>query len=123
MKTYFFFLMIRRPPRSTLFPYTTLFRSGEDGGDGEDDGREEDGSEEGACQEDGDGGEEARRVGAWPPVCLVPPAAGTANQAAPGAPAQERRRAAAPVVGPEPRGPRGAGPPADAGQQDPAMAG
>src|SRR5690554_7377180 len=33
----FFFLMIRRPPRSTLFPYTTLFRSslvhecGEDG--------------------------------------------------------------------------------------------
>src|SRR4051812_50089532 len=33
----FFFLMIRRPPRSTLFPYTTLFRSqladgGEQGG-------------------------------------------------------------------------------------------
>src|SRR5256885_11398599 len=28
MKKYFFFLMIRRPPRSTLFPYTTLFRSG-----------------------------------------------------------------------------------------------
>src|SRR3989475_12144562 len=27
----FFFLMIRRPPRSTLFPYTTLFRS--NGGD------------------------------------------------------------------------------------------
>src|ERR1044072_8597393 len=26
----FFFLMIRRPPRSTLFPYTTLFRSGHD---------------------------------------------------------------------------------------------
>src|SRR2546423_14826251 len=26
----FFFLMIRRPPRSTLFPYTTLFRSGGD---------------------------------------------------------------------------------------------
>src|SRR3712207_9563418 len=26
--TIFFFLMIRRPPRSTLFPYTTLFRSG-----------------------------------------------------------------------------------------------
>src|SRR5258708_22229915 len=25
--TYFFLLMIRRPPRSTLFPYTTLFRS------------------------------------------------------------------------------------------------
>src|SRR5437899_11683220 len=27
---FFFFLMIRRPPRSTLFPYTTLFRSPED---------------------------------------------------------------------------------------------
>src|SRR5256885_12916582 len=27
MDHYFFFLMIRRPPRSTLFPYTTLFRS------------------------------------------------------------------------------------------------
>src|SRR5690349_22101468 len=26
-RSYFFFLMIRRPPRSTLFPYTTLFRS------------------------------------------------------------------------------------------------
>src|SRR3712207_7643772 len=26
----FFFLMIRRPPRSTLFPYTTLFRSNSD---------------------------------------------------------------------------------------------
>src|SRR2546430_13825593 len=27
--SFFFFLMIRRPPRSTLFPYTTLFRSSE----------------------------------------------------------------------------------------------
>src|SRR5258708_23034817 len=27
MDMVFFFLMIRRPPRSTLFPYTTLFRS------------------------------------------------------------------------------------------------
>src|SRR2546422_3933150 len=27
MTSFFFFLMIRRPPRSTLFPYTTLFRS------------------------------------------------------------------------------------------------
>src|SRR5687768_18153951 len=26
--TFFYFLLIRRPPRSTLFPYTTLFRSG-----------------------------------------------------------------------------------------------
>src|SRR5215207_11699234 len=30
--TLFFFLMIRRPPRSTLFPYTTLFRPGRPGG-------------------------------------------------------------------------------------------
>src|SRR5688500_20383557 len=32
MMAVFFFLMLRRPPRSTLFPYTTLFRSqtGED---------------------------------------------------------------------------------------------
>src|SRR5260221_10758543 len=29
--SFFFFLMIRRPPRSTLFPYTTLFRSLHDG--------------------------------------------------------------------------------------------
>src|SRR5438105_9566435 len=27
LRVVFFFLMIRRPPRSTLFPYTTLFRS------------------------------------------------------------------------------------------------
>src|SRR5256885_6318402 len=27
VRTAFFFLLIRRPPRSTLFPYTTLFRS------------------------------------------------------------------------------------------------
>src|SRR2546421_8053473 len=27
LHVFFFFLMIRRPPRSTLFPYTTLFRS------------------------------------------------------------------------------------------------
>src|SRR2546430_13355653 len=31
MSRFFFFLMIRRPPRSTLFPYTTLFRSADDG--------------------------------------------------------------------------------------------
>src|SRR3989441_4538116 len=40
--SFFFFLMIRRPPRSTLFPYTTLFRSpcGDRRGDaGERDGR------------------------------------------------------------------------------------
>src|SRR2546430_4359890 len=31
---FFFFLMIRRPPRSTLFPYTTLFRSPQGDGTG-----------------------------------------------------------------------------------------
>src|SRR5262245_64331793 len=37
---FFFFLMIRRPPRSTLFPYTTLFRSAEGRrAGGEDEGR------------------------------------------------------------------------------------
>src|SRR5690348_18460450 len=43
---YFFFLMIRRPPRSTLFPYTTLFRSRpvptDIAGDGNDPGEAED---------------------------------------------------------------------------------
>src|SRR3712207_7210849 len=32
---FFFFLMIRRPPRSTLFPYTTLFRSSHASGNGQ----------------------------------------------------------------------------------------
>src|SRR5712664_378830 len=51
-RLFFFFLMIRRPPRSTLFPYTTLFRSarvvpvvadrhGEPGAAGRDLGRSE----------------------------------------------------------------------------------
>src|SRR3712207_8826675 len=31
LRLFFFFLMIRRPPRSTLFPYTTLFRSSSKG--------------------------------------------------------------------------------------------
>src|SRR2546430_9880097 len=34
MSTLFFFLIIRRPPISTLFPYTTLFRSVREHGDG-----------------------------------------------------------------------------------------
>src|SRR3712207_7758487 len=33
--SFFFFLMIRRPPRSTLFPYTTLFRSPDGAGGAE----------------------------------------------------------------------------------------
>ena len=52
-----FFLMIRRPPRSTLFPYTTLFRSEEDEGkdeevEEEDEKDEEDEDEEDAKDED-----------------------------------------------------------------------
>src|SRR2546430_16748219 len=39
MLFYFFFLMIRRPPRSTLFPYTTLFRSEPHGAHGTHGGR------------------------------------------------------------------------------------
>src|SRR6266852_7126708 len=31
---FIFFFIIRRPPRATLFPYTTLFRSGDEGGAG-----------------------------------------------------------------------------------------
>src|SRR5256884_2504010 len=37
----FFFLMIRRPPRSTLFPYTTLFRSSNHEGGHENSGARE----------------------------------------------------------------------------------
>src|SRR5438093_12813104 len=33
LSSFFFFLLIRRPPRSTLFPYTTLFRSQAPAGD------------------------------------------------------------------------------------------
>src|SRR5256885_6550715 len=39
MAKLFFFLMIRRPPRSTLFPYTTLFRSVTPGGQSDREGR------------------------------------------------------------------------------------
>src|SRR3712207_8874414 len=45
---FFFFLMIRRPPRSTLFPYTTLFRSQEE--DVED--RDHDADREGEPEEE-----------------------------------------------------------------------
>src|SRR3712207_8331660 len=38
----FFFLMIRRPPRSTLFPYTTLFRSAGEAAEGGRDRSQED---------------------------------------------------------------------------------
>src|SRR3712207_7492131 len=51
MISMFFFLMIRRPPRSTLFPYTTLFRSQQDVGGHQHD-RDPDGFAE-ALQEHG----------------------------------------------------------------------
>src|SRR5574338_772545 len=48
----FFFLMIRRPPRSTLFPYTTLFRSErERGGRERERGREREEEERGRSEE------------------------------------------------------------------------
>src|SRR3712207_8714468 len=53
--------MIRRPPRSTLFPYTTLFRSQDDQGEGRRGGREPPrGAREGA-RRPGDGRPPARR--------------------------------------------------------------
>src|SRR5438093_13500304 len=50
-----FFLMIRRPPRSTLFPYTTLFRSGRGRRGGRDEGR-------GGGARARDGGQRGRRA-------------------------------------------------------------
>src|SRR3712207_7905490 len=46
----FFILMIRRPPRSTLFPYTTLFRSGRPGGGEDQRGRHRDAEPRGRGQ-------------------------------------------------------------------------
>src|ERR1051326_9511391 len=45
VSSFFFFLMIRRPPRSTLFPYTTLFRSGRDTSPGRAAGRADGGQD------------------------------------------------------------------------------
>src|SRR3712207_7730111 len=52
--------MIRRPPRSTLFPYTTLFRSDDDAG--EHPGDALDGAEQGALDEAADLGDHVPRV-------------------------------------------------------------
>src|SRR3712207_8943644 len=66
MSCCFFFLMIRRPPRSTLFPYTTLFRSevavagAEELGDG--------GGGEEAREGHADGDAQAESVGAEGPL-------------------------------------------------------
>src|SRR5260370_35161002 len=46
----FFFLMIRRPPRSTLFPYTTLFRSILISREAQDDGGADHGNREHAAE-------------------------------------------------------------------------
>src|SRR3712207_8694102 len=45
----FFFLMIRRPPRSTLFPYTTLFRSPRPVGESSEEGAGQGGSRARGC--------------------------------------------------------------------------
>src|SRR3712207_8283858 len=61
----FFFLMIRRPPRSTLFPYTTLFRSAHGGDAGERSGRRRRaGRRLGAGRGRRDA--EGRQLSAWP---------------------------------------------------------
>src|SRR3712207_7035911 len=68
--SFFFFLMIRRPPRSTLFPYTTLFRSqvehgagGADGGGTVPPGAGDDAQRRDGDEGDGSGGERAGRAG------------------------------------------------------------
>src|SRR3712207_7929247 len=70
----FFFLMIRRPPRSTLFPYTTLFRSSlllpavlhpvavGDGDDGDHGDREEDAGDARDLRAAQDGEDDRERV-------------------------------------------------------------
>src|ERR1017187_3924761 len=73
-----FFLMIRRPPRSTLFPYTTLFRSGQN--------------------------EEARVIGdarqAAPPLPIIPANVSVAGLEVPGAGAKAQRRQQAAIPAP-----------------------
>src|SRR5258708_31964916 len=60
---FFFFLMIRRPPRSTLFPYTTLFRSA-DGPEHDDESRrKEERRGEAANEVDGGFGRDPHVVG------------------------------------------------------------
>src|SRR5215211_9512132 len=70
----FFFLMIRRPPRSTLFPYTTLFRS--QGPPGPPRGRR------------------PRTPGSWWPRPWPPPAAGAPRGPCSPAPGPRRRASA-----------------------------
>src|SRR2546430_8570409 len=73
--SYFFFLMIRRPPRSTLFPYTTLFRSARGTGGGAAGDRQTGGGEHrqsdrrDSTRLHGSSSEHARLPGSW----LVPP--------------------------------------------------
>src|SRR2546425_8537012 len=60
--------MIRRPPRSTLFPYTTLFRSGGDRRPRRCGGRYRPASAPGEGHSDaGAGAEEGRAIEPWPP--------------------------------------------------------
>src|SRR2546427_6841735 len=58
----FFFLMIRRPPRSTLFPYTTLFRSSAEPARGAPDRRDPLGTDRSAPHRRGDARDERLRA-------------------------------------------------------------
>src|SRR2546430_6737438 len=66
----FFFLMIRRPPRSTLFPYTTLFRSALARVDDEmtDDHEEPQGTEQGDPHDEGGVTAEVAHALLCPPI-------------------------------------------------------
>src|SRR2546430_7030941 len=71
---YFFFLMIRRPPRSTLFPYTTLFRSDHDAAvEVELDGGALEGADRGALHVARDPDPAVHAPGAQPRLCRAEP--------------------------------------------------
>src|SRR2546425_3995192 len=58
---FFFFLMIRRPPRSTLFPYTTLFRSIAQDGEKRVEDQSDDGGALADAADEGNGNEEEKK--------------------------------------------------------------
>src|SRR2546421_11876387 len=60
----FFFLMIRRPPRSTLFPYTTLFRSCRTPQMARSQSQQSDGTADRVLRRGGGAGDNRRRRGA-----------------------------------------------------------
>src|SRR3712207_7696263 len=70
--------MIRRPPRSTLFPYTTLFRSIDDDEDGDTDAADfgcdgaQDDDERNACRDEVDNDNDGKEDHPEDPGCLTP---------------------------------------------------